>query len=156
MGYPGHCIPLQPLQADSCARHMATGTPACKPQGPRKQPAAGKHAPLLTTYSHLLIAQYASMQPSSYQATAGPQTQPPPPLAHMPPTPQGSAWYPCCRRQLPSAQAPKDQEGRLQRTLAFVESLKKMPIAINTAEANQQHYEVRAVLAQPPTLCDTL
>lgn len=41
-----------------------------------------------------------------------------------------------------AAEAPKDQEGRLQRTLAFVESLKKMPIAINTAEANQQHYEV--------------
>ncbi|KXZ45644.1 hypothetical protein GPECTOR_52g44 [Gonium pectorale] len=39
-------------------------------------------------------------------------------------------------------EVPKDLNGRLQRTVAFAEELKQMPIAINTSEANEQHYEI--------------
>ncbi|KAG2428146.1 hypothetical protein HXX76_011826 [Chlamydomonas incerta] len=40
------------------------------------------------------------------------------------------------------AEVPKDLNGRLQTTVAFVNDLKTMPIAVNTSEANEQHYEV--------------
>ncbi|GFR50780.1 hypothetical protein Agub_g13045 [Astrephomene gubernaculifera] len=40
------------------------------------------------------------------------------------------------------AEVPKDLETRLRRTIEFVEELKGMPIAVNTCEANEQHYEI--------------
>lgn len=44
-------------------------------------------------------------------------------------------------------------EQQLQRKVAFVQELKTLPIAIQTAAANEQHYEVRrwpCCLAHPP------
>ncbi|PNH11237.1 (S)-coclaurine N-methyltransferase [Tetrabaena socialis] len=40
------------------------------------------------------------------------------------------------------AEVPLDLKTRLQQTVSFAEELKAMPIAINTDEANSQHYEV--------------
>lgn len=53
-----------------------------------------------------------------------------------------------------AAQAPKDPEARLQQTLGFVEELKGLPIAINTAEANEQHYEVRDAFSGACSVAD--
>ncbi|GLC36220.1 hypothetical protein PLESTB_001367300 [Pleodorina starrii] len=40
------------------------------------------------------------------------------------------------------SEVPKDLNARLRQITAFVDELKQMPIAINTAEANEQHYEI--------------
>ncbi|GIL50137.1 hypothetical protein Vafri_6265 [Volvox africanus] len=40
------------------------------------------------------------------------------------------------------AEVPKDNGKRLRRILAFVQELKGMEIAVNTDEANEQHYEI--------------
>lgn len=42
-------------------------------------------------------------------------------------------------------------EQQLQRKVAFVQELKTLPIAIQTAAANEQHYEVRRCPGCLPT-----
>ena len=42
---------------------------------------------------------------------------------------------------------PKDPAERVQAVVRFVDELKAMPIAINTSEANEQHYEVNTMHA---------
>jgi hypothetical protein len=43
---------------------------------------------------------------------------------------------------------------QLQRKLSFVNELKTMPIAIQTAAANEQHYEVMSAIYMPSSLPD--
>ncbi len=54
----------------------------------------------------------------------------------LPPEPAPSSPSP------PQPQAKVTLEAAYDREQAFVDELKKMPIAIHTAEANEQHYEV--------------
>jgi hypothetical protein len=42
---------------------------------------------------------------------------------------------------------PKTLEERTQYKMRFVEELKVLPVAVHTAAANEQHYEVRAAAA---------
>lgn len=54
----------------------------------------------------------------------------------------------CCALCCAGVQVPKDLNGQLQQTVAFVNDLKTMPIAVNTSEANEQHYEVCVCLVR--------
>lgn len=49
-------------------------------------------------------------------------------------------YEPCCRA--PPLQMAGPLEDRLERKMAFVEELRHLPVAVQTAAANEQHYEV--------------